>query len=635
MTSPSQQPTRNRTLSTQQAAKQQKQKQRVRTMTDARDYPPGYRTIVVAIISDYYIILRVYRKTDINFYYTFPTRHSYSTMSSDVLDPSKQMLTYIRTETGTVRCSSTFTIRLVVAALTFFGTIGSIFRSSLYLQSSFTTSTGTSRKVVVVTPDFSVVQNSSTKIERTDANEMSGYHFLDVNSANSTETATAAFDCTQVCRTNGEERWAADKDFHQFFQPDDDVYSLTSILSKHAYMSMADLASDFERRAPIHDTLLKEHQDAAQCLLSSTPSGILIIYISTGFPRAYSIRRDLSFLMDKEQASYLPIPHVVLTSGPGNVWKTNTERLAKHNPYLIRWYGSSQVHKSTHNNGDSKYAPNAYPLPLGLTTKYETFEQLKYAAQVLKESTKKRGWIKKKKDVLINFGPTGSAKTIYRSPPYNRFCNVTHPTYYAFSGGGGTTTNSTSPPSSFRVTCTPHGGMFGSRNKLIDWAKNAVHVYRDWALHRYTVNPRGQSPDCHRFWESLYLQSVPIVLSSDPYYQNLVTEYFPNTTNDLPILFVDSWDNVTEELLAREWRTRFQPIFQGASSWPPMYLTTKYVRELVERGVRKEVSDRASKEGSHKNKNAGSTIWRNLHANLQARGSIWANRTRCYTQSWR
>ncbi len=67
----------------------------------------------------------------------------------------------------------------------------------------------------------------------------------------------------------------------------------------------------------------------------------------------------------------------------------------------------------------------------------------------------------------------------------------------------------------------------------------------------FVVSPPGNGLDCHRTWEALYLKCYPIVLSTtlDPLYENL------------PIVIVHSWDEVSEEFLkvkkeefdAKEW----------------------------------------------------------------------------------
>ncbi|AGE50338.1 exostosin [Acanthocystis turfacea Chlorella virus Canal-1] len=62
---------------------------------------------------------------------------------------------------------------------------------------------------------------------------------------------------------------------------------------------------------------------------------------------------------------------------------------------------------------------------------------------------------------------------------------------------------------------------------------------RDIRSHKFCICPRGNGIDCHRIWECLYLGTIPICI------KNAALEQFSN----LPILFIDSWDDVSPELL--------------------------------------------------------------------------------------
>lgn len=60
--------------------------------------------------------------------------------------------------------------------------------------------------------------------------------------------------------------------------------------------------------------------------------------------------------------------------------------------------------------------------------------------------------------------------------------------------------------------------------------------------YKYVISPPGNGIDCHRIWESLYLGTIPIVQ------KHLSLNYF----TDLPILFVDSFEEITEKMLNDE-----------------------------------------------------------------------------------
>jgi len=76
------------------------------------------------------------------------------------------------------------------------------------------------------------------------------------------------------------------------------------------------------------------------------------------------------------------------------------------------------------------------------------------------------------------------------------------------------------------VTWRPHGTSFK------DFIDNCHS-------HRFVISPPGNGIDCHRTWEALYMGAIPIVKRS------VLTESFV----DLPMLIVEDWSVLTEELL--------------------------------------------------------------------------------------
>ena len=59
------------------------------------------------------------------------------------------------------------------------------------------------------------------------------------------------------------------------------------------------------------------------------------------------------------------------------------------------------------------------------------------------------------------------------------------------------------------------------------------------AKYKFILSPQGAGLDCHRTWEALYLDVIPIVLASS------INELY----EDLPIVVVKSWDEITESFL--------------------------------------------------------------------------------------
>lgn len=77
----------------------------------------------------------------------------------------------------------------------------------------------------------------------------------------------------------------------------------------------------------------------------------------------------------------------------------------------------------------------------------------------------------------------------------------------------------------------PENSLAG-RKRFLENARN----------HSFVLCPRGNGVDTHRLWETLYMGSIPIV----------IRDIAHSDWTDLPILFVDSWEEVTEERLRVE-----------------------------------------------------------------------------------
>lgn len=74
-----------------------------------------------------------------------------------------------------------------------------------------------------------------------------------------------------------------------------------------------------------------------------------------------------------------------------------------------------------------------------------------------------------------------------------------------------------------------------NKNKQLNWNS----YIEDLSRHKFCISPKGNGVDCHRTWESLYLGVIPIIEKSAH------MSYF----NDLPILFVDNYDDISIEYL--------------------------------------------------------------------------------------
>lgn len=63
----------------------------------------------------------------------------------------------------------------------------------------------------------------------------------------------------------------------------------------------------------------------------------------------------------------------------------------------------------------------------------------------------------------------------------------------------------------------------------------------DLTDHHFVISPEGNGLDCHRTWEALYAGRIPIIKRNHHTYMY----------EDLPVLIVDSWQEITKELLLR------------------------------------------------------------------------------------
>lgn len=83
--------------------------------------------------------------------------------------------------------------------------------------------------------------------------------------------------------------------------------------------------------------------------------------------------------------------------------------------------------------------------------------------------------------------------------------------------------------------------------------------------HKFVVCPEGHGADCHRNWETLYQRRVPVMKQS-PYFARLMAGF--------PVLFVEDWSQITEELLRQN-----ESLFEEARTMDLTKLDLKQVYE--------------------------------------------------------
>lgn len=80
----------------------------------------------------------------------------------------------------------------------------------------------------------------------------------------------------------------------------------------------------------------------------------------------------------------------------------------------------------------------------------------------------------------------------------------------------------------------------------LDYGRNGTnydHYINSIYNHRFVVCPAGHGIDTHRTWETLYLNTIPIEK------RNINNSFY----EDLPICFVDEWEEITEDFLNNEY----------------------------------------------------------------------------------
>jgi len=87
--------------------------------------------------------------------------------------------------------------------------------------------------------------------------------------------------------------------------------------------------------------------------------------------------------------------------------------------------------------------------------------------------------------------------------------------------------------------------------------------------HSFVICPEGNGIDTHRTWETLYLRSIPIEK------RNINNQYY----TDLPICFVDDWEEVTEEFLESELTRITNEV------WNMKKLTFEYWKTIILNGA--------------------------------------------------
>jgi len=89
----------------------------------------------------------------------------------------------------------------------------------------------------------------------------------------------------------------------------------------------------------------------------------------------------------------------------------------------------------------------------------------------------------------------------------------------------------------------------------------------------YTLSPRGAGEDCHRFYEAIYLDSIPIVKRTNTQFDKMYKIF--------PCLIINDWHEVTEELLLNNKNRLIQEIKDFKIKYPNAFTDINSIQELL------------------------------------------------------
>lgn len=89
----------------------------------------------------------------------------------------------------------------------------------------------------------------------------------------------------------------------------------------------------------------------------------------------------------------------------------------------------------------------------------------------------------------------------------------------------------------------------------------------------YTLSPRGAGEDCHRFYEAIYLDSIPIVKKTNTIFDKLYDIF--------PCLIINDWNEVSEEFLLKNKNECLQKLIDFKNKYPNAFNELNSIHELL------------------------------------------------------
>lgn len=102
------------------------------------------------------------------------------------------------------------------------------------------------------------------------------------------------------------------------------------------------------------------------------------------------------------------------------------------------------------------------------------------------------------------------------------------------------------------ILCSSQISNTGDRNNLTTFSfvtyfekDDNLNYLQNIAKSKYVLSPHGNFPDCYRHYEAMYLSAIPVTIRHPELY----------FLEDMPVLLLDSWDELTEKLLISSYDT--------------------------------------------------------------------------------
>ena len=195
--------------------------------------------------------------------------------------------------------------------------------------------------------------------------------------------------------------------------------------------------------------------------------------------------------------------HFILITGNSDIIIDKKYSEILDNKYLIKWFSTNSIIKHE----------KLINIPLGLMNEHLYFDNNPQADPKLLTEIKNKD-IDDLSDILMSFKT--ETNYTHRQRIYDNLKNVTYITIRNFKNND-------------------------------RWNKDfMLEYYKTIKSHKFVICPLGNGPDCHRYWEVLYLDRIPIIQKHPA-----LDSFFEN--DKLPVLYVDDILDIKNMNLKKEY----------------------------------------------------------------------------------